>query len=73
MTSLELKQWRHKNNYSQSQLAEALGVITMTVSRWERGETEISPFLDLGLKSRKEGDGIKVGRPAAKKDNEKGR
>ena len=49
MTPGDLKKWRNKNRYSQSQLAKALGVITLTVSRWERGVREIPPFLHLAL------------------------
>ncbi len=49
MTPLELKKWREKNGYSQSQLAKALGVITISVSRWERGVREIPSFLHLAL------------------------
>ncbi|MHA2217488.1 MAG: helix-turn-helix transcriptional regulator, partial [Candidatus Hodarchaeales archaeon] len=46
----ELKQWRVQHGYSQSQLAESLGVITITISRWERGEREIPSILHLALK-----------------------
>jgi len=49
MTSNDLKKWRKRNGYSQSQLAKALGVITITVSRWERGVREIPSFLHLAL------------------------
>ena len=49
MTPQELKKWRDKNGYSQSQLAKALGVITLSVSRWERGVREIPSFLHLAL------------------------
>jgi DNA-binding XRE family transcriptional regulator len=49
MTPDELKKWRNKNDYSQSQLAKVLGVITLTISRWERGVREIPPFLHLAL------------------------
>jgi transcriptional regulator with XRE-family HTH domain len=45
----ELKAWRKRNGYSQSQLARALGVISLTVSRWERGVREIPSFLHLAL------------------------
>ena len=51
MTSDELKKWREVNGYSQSGLAKALAVHTMTVSRWERGVREIPPFLHLALTS----------------------
>jgi len=68
MTPQELKQWRYDNGYSQSQLAKELGVITITVSRWERGERELPPFLHLALTSLKKRDGeIKRGRPVVKK------
>jgi transcriptional regulator with XRE-family HTH domain len=65
MTGNELQVWRVKNGYSQSQLAKALGVITLTISRWEREDREIPPFLHLALKSLpKRGGEIKRGRPA---------
>ena len=68
MLSAELQSWRKQNGYSQSQLAKALGVITITVSRWERGEREIPPYLHLALKSlRRRGTEIKAGRPAINK------
>ena len=64
MTSGELYEWRQRNGYSQSQLAKALGVVTITVSRWEREEREIPPFLFLALKCLpKKGGEIKTGRP----------
>jgi transcriptional regulator with XRE-family HTH domain len=50
MTPQILKTWRQGNGYSQSQLAKALNVATMTVSRWERGVREIPPFLHLALR-----------------------
>jgi len=73
MTSEELKQWRQENGYSQSQLAKALGVIVITISRWEREESQIPPFLHLALNSLpKKGGEIKKGRPKAEqKDNGK--
>ena len=51
MTSEALQAWRKKNKYSQSQLAKALDVIPLTVSRWERGVREIPSFLHLALKA----------------------
>lgn len=51
MTPDALKRWREKNTYSQSQLASALGVATMTVSRWERGSREVPSFLSLALRA----------------------
>jgi len=49
MTAEELKGWRQKNAWSQGQLARALGVIPLSVSRWERGERQIPSFLHLAL------------------------
>jgi DNA-binding transcriptional regulator YiaG len=49
MTPKQLKAWRKRNGYSQSQLAEVLEVATQTVSRWERGAREIPSFLRLAL------------------------
>jgi DNA-binding transcriptional regulator YiaG len=46
----ELKEWRERTGYSQGQLAKALGVNTMTVSRWERGASPLPSFLLLALK-----------------------
>ena len=67
MTGKELQTWRVNNGYSQSQLAKALGVIKLTVSRWEREDREIPSFLHLALKALpKRGGEIKTGRPAVK-------
>lgn len=66
MKAHELQKWRIANGYSQSQLAKALGVITLTISRWEREDREMPPFLHLALKSLpKKGGEIKRGRPAS--------
>lgn len=50
VTPDELKKWRELNGYTQETLAEALGVIKMTVSRWERGVRHIPSFLHLALR-----------------------
>ena len=50
MISKDLKKWRKHTGYSQGKLAKALGVTPLTVSRWERGERGIPPFLHLALK-----------------------
>jgi len=64
MKPKELQKWRQLNGYSQSQLAEALGVAVMTVSRWETASREVPPFLHLALKSMpKKGGEIRTGRP----------
>lgn len=49
MTPKELKAWRKKNGYSQGKLAKVLGVVSLSVSRWERGVREIPSFLHLAL------------------------
>ena len=46
----ELIKWRKENGYSQAGLAEALGVASLTVSRWEWGMRSIPQFLHLALK-----------------------
>jgi transcriptional regulator with XRE-family HTH domain len=51
MTGQELKDFRARLGLSQAQLASALGVAVMTVSRWERGEQRIEhpQMLQLAL------------------------
>ena len=49
MTPQELIAWRNKKGFSQAGLANALGVTTQTVYRWERGTRDIPPFLYLAL------------------------
>jgi DNA-binding XRE family transcriptional regulator len=72
VTPEELKKWRLDNGYSQSQLAKSLGVIKLTISRWERGDRTIPSFLHLALKSlKKRGGEIKRGRPAMKQSEKK--
>lgn len=51
MEPKELKAWRKEHDFSQSQLARELEVVTMTISRWERGERGIPAFLPLALES----------------------
>ena len=50
MEADELKKWRESNGYSQARLAKALGVVVMTVSRWETGTRSIPSFLHLALR-----------------------
>jgi len=47
----ELKRWRVDNGYSQAKIANALGVASMTVTRWEMGIRSIPPYLHLALKA----------------------
>ena len=50
MTIDELRKWRERNQYSQAELAKALGVNVISVSRWETGTRSIPVFLNLALK-----------------------
>ena len=71
MTPQELKKWRKLNDYSQSQLAKALAVVPLTVSRWERGDREIPSFLHLALRCVElEGGELKVKAKRTKKKKE---
>jgi transcriptional regulator with XRE-family HTH domain len=72
MTRNDLPKWREKNGYTQSQLAKALGVNVMTVSRWERGVREISSFLHLALEClESKGGGLR--KPRDKKKRKEGK
>jgi DNA-binding transcriptional regulator YiaG len=50
MTPEYLKHWRRTNHYSQQRLADALGVLQVTVARWETGVRKIPSFLHLALR-----------------------
>jgi len=50
MTPEQLKEWRKSYEYSQIELAKALGVTNVCVSRWEIGMRNIPTFLHLALK-----------------------
>lgn len=49
MTGPELRTERHRLGWSQSLLAEALGVHWTTVWRWEAGRTPVPPWVPLAL------------------------
>jgi transcriptional regulator with XRE-family HTH domain len=51
MTGKELQEWRRKWGLSQETLASALGVIRVSVSRWETGTRAIPSFLPLALEA----------------------
>jgi transcriptional regulator with XRE-family HTH domain len=51
MTGLELKEWRRKRGLTQDDLARRLGVIRLTVARWETGTRAIPSFLSLALEA----------------------
>ena len=51
MKGSDLRAWRKRWNLKQRELAEALGVKNLAVSRWERGERSIPALLPLALKA----------------------
>jgi transcriptional regulator with XRE-family HTH domain len=51
MDADELREKRKALGMTQAQLAKALGVNIMTVSRWERGLRSIPPHLPLALEA----------------------
>ena len=51
MTRQELQQWRKERGLTQEGLARCLGVIRLTVARWETGVRAIPSFLPLALEA----------------------
>lgn len=51
MSGEELKSYREKLGLTQEQLAEALKVASNTVSRWERNDRAIPPYLSLAIET----------------------
>ena len=47
----ELRKWRDNNDFTQVELARALGVHQVTIARWETGRREIPVFLPLALET----------------------
>jgi transcriptional regulator with XRE-family HTH domain len=47
----ELKEYREKIGLTQEQLAGALKVASNTVSRWERDDRSIPPYLFLAIET----------------------
>jgi len=47
----DLKKWRSKHSFTQEGLANALGVIQVTIARWETGVRKIPVFLPLALET----------------------
>jgi transcriptional regulator with XRE-family HTH domain len=50
MTGQELREWRRKWGLTQEELARHLGVIGLTVARWETKARTIPSFLPLALR-----------------------
>lgn len=44
-----LKEWRHRNSYTQESLSMALGVSRQTIVAWENSEDALSPLVQLAL------------------------
>jgi transcriptional regulator with XRE-family HTH domain len=49
VTPEDLRYWRLSHHLTQQQLADWLGVISLTVIRWEGGSRAMPPFLFLAL------------------------
>lgn len=67
MDADELKEKRKALEMTQAQLAEALGVNIMTISRWERGVRSIPPHLSLALEAIEANQKKKVSKRARQK------
>jgi transcriptional regulator with XRE-family HTH domain len=46
---LRIRKWRHDHGLTQQQLADHLGVVWLTVQRWETGKREPPGFIWLAL------------------------
>lgn len=55
MNAPELVAWRRRMGWTQRQLAEALGYSERHVIRWEMGNAEIEPVVQLALKQLESG------------------
>jgi transcriptional regulator with XRE-family HTH domain len=51
MTGNELRAWRRKQGLTQEQLANCLGVIRVTIARWETDVRAVPSFLPLALEA----------------------
>lgn len=49
LSAEQLKTWRKSNSYTQSHLAELLGVKLAAVARWEQAANPVPPYLWLAL------------------------
>jgi DNA-binding XRE family transcriptional regulator len=44
-----LTKWREEHHWTPAELADKLGVSTMTIRRWEAGAVRLPPYLGLSL------------------------
>jgi transcriptional regulator with XRE-family HTH domain len=51
MTGDELRAWRRKQGLTQEQLSKCLGVIRVTIARWETDVRAVPSFLPLALEA----------------------
>jgi transcriptional regulator with XRE-family HTH domain len=49
ITAEKLIKWREQKGWTQSGLANALGVRHSTIFRWETGRSQIPPYMHLTL------------------------
>ncbi len=50
MDRQELRERRRRLGLTQAQLAEALGVTTRAVGKWEAGDAPIAPSIELAIR-----------------------
>ena len=51
VTNIELQQWRERVGLTRDELARELRTSYPTIYRWEKGQREIPPYLDLALET----------------------
>ena len=51
MKGNELREWRRKQGLTQEELAKCLGVIRVTIARWETDVRAVPSFLPLALEA----------------------
>jgi transcriptional regulator with XRE-family HTH domain len=49
MTPQDLKDWRHRNGFSQPQLGRMLGVHVQTIRGYEHGRSPVPSWMPLAL------------------------
>jgi transcriptional regulator with XRE-family HTH domain len=71
VSAKKFKELRKAKGYSQSQLARALGVATMTVSRWETGLRKVSTLAMVALTNLPKQTELKTGKEGAARGKQK--